>query len=159
MSSGLYEIEIAEYSGYNVDERSGVYFGELKEILPRISDGVDDQKYIKVRKIKPKVIDMSLPKKGVNFYCYDKNLKKELDFCVQGQDEDYFVYIPEDTKRIFTFQDKILEEGDGLVFIDEYGDTQSGKILWFDHDNDKIKVNNGYMCYTVDPMQVVGVYD
>lgn len=159
MSNGLYEIEISYGEGYKIDERSGVYFGELKEILPRISDGVDVPKYIKVRKIRPKVIDMSQPKKGVVFYCYDENLKKELDFCVQGNDADYFVYIPEETKRTFTFQDKILEVCDKILFRDEYGKTQAGEILWFDHDNHKMKVKSGCFCHTIDPMKVVGVYD
>ena len=44
---GLYEIEISYGKGYRVDERSGVYYGELKEILPRISDGISKPLYIK----------------------------------------------------------------------------------------------------------------
>ena len=155
---GLYEIEISYGEGYRVDERSGVYCGELKEILPRISDGISKPLYIKVKKIKVKQVDMNQSKKSIGFYCYDDELKKELNFCMQSQDEDYFVYIPEDTKRVFTFQDKILKEGNKIIFRDEYGNNQAGEILWFDHDNYKIKVLSGTTCYTVDTLNIAGVY-
>jgi hypothetical protein len=102
---------------------------------------------------------MNQSKKSVGFYCYDDELKKELDFCVQGKDEDYLVYIPEDIKKVFTFQDKILKKGNTIIFRDEYGNNQAGKILWFDHDNYKMKVLSGITCYTVDTLNIAGVYD
>lgn len=156
----LYDIKISHGEGCLVNERSGIYFGELKEILPRISDGIGGNPfYITVRKFKVKQVDLNQSKKSVGFYCYDDELKKELNFCEQSVDEDYFVYIPEDTKRVFTFQDIILKEGDKIIFRDEYGNNQAGEIVFFDHDNYKIKVLSGIICHTVDTFNVVGVYN
>ena len=156
--SGFYEIEISNGEGYRIDERSGVYFGDLKEILPRISDGIDTTSYITVKKIKTKLIDMSAPKKSVSFYCYDDNLKKELDFCTQGIDKDYFTYIPEEIIKEFKFQDKVLKVGDFIVFRDEYKEEKHcGKILWLNYDNDTIKVLDGCICHTIPVTNVLGV--
>lgn len=138
---GMYEITINSSKYQNL---SGVYYGDLKEILPRLSEGIDSTQNICVKKIKIKTIDLDMPKRSVGFFTYDKELKDMLDFCHQSL-EDYFVYVPNDIVKPFCFQGRKININDELCFSEE-GEMLCGKVAWFDYDNDLIKVIcKGYM--------------
>lgn len=151
--TGLYNITFDIESS-----KSGIYYGDLKEILSRLSRGVASTEYIKVEKVKVKTIDMNQPKKSVGFYCYnDREMQKDLGFCEKGSASNYYVYFPEEIKTPFIYMRHELCENETIVFEYE-GRNLLGTIMWFDYDNQVIKVKNESIMYSVKLEDIRHVY-
>ena len=158
----FYKIE-KRYNDYICPE-SGVYFGDLKEILSRISDGQKAEgQTIYVEKLHFKFPDKSKEYKGVEFYCLDDELKKELNFA-QAVSEDLFKYIPkeviEKNESCFCIDKGIrLNVGDTVEWYESIcGEICRGKIVELLYESGVLMVLTGYTVFHVRPDEVINGY-
>lgn len=137
--SGFYDIKIYNNKGYYVHEKSGVYYGDLEEILPRIITFGDSN--IRIKEVLFKHIDYNEPKKSFCVNCKSDDIKEKLNFCKEVSG----LLVYESKQEKVRYKDTYIKSGDLIYFRDD-NQVLSGRVLYIEEKKLYVKFRDEIIC-------------
>lgn len=137
--SGFYDIKVYNEEGFYVHEKSGVYYGDLEEILPRLITFGDSS--IRIVPVQFKHINYDEPKKSFCVNCKSDEIRKELNFCKEVSG----LLVYESKQEKVRYKDTYIKSGD-LIYFRYENQVLSGRVLYIEEEKLYVKFRDEIIC-------------